>query len=585
MNNLPLSSDFKPIPEKVIEKALEALQAKKDKWVALKLKDKISILDEAKKRMLKNAGRWVTANIQAKGVSSDSFGEGEEWLGLAIALRAIRLLRQSLTDIQKLGRPRYPGQIKTTRNGQAVVKVFPKNWLDKLLLRRITGEIWMQPGITPDMAKKSQASIYSDKSHRGSVCLILGAGNQAILPVIDSLYKLFIEDKVVLLKINPVNAYMAPIITDVFETLIDRGFMQITYGGVKEGAFLCRHEKVDEIHLTGSNKTFDAIVFGSGQEGIENKKIRRPILTKPQSAELGNVTPVIIVPGPWSYKDIQQQAIQIASWLVSNAGFNCLTPRVIIQHKNWGNRYKFIAAISNILKKIETRKAYYPGAKERHRAVVFEHPEAQQFGGKNGDRLPWTLISNVDAENKNDICFKKEAFCGLLAETALEASNTEAFIARAVEFANETLWGTLTSTIIVHPKSLKDPKIAAAIEQAIAELRYGSVCINLRAEYAYAMMVTSWGAFPGHNICDIQSGKGVVNNFLMFESPQKSIVRGPFKIWPDPTNITSNHLPEFGKALTRLEASPSPWRLACLIRIVLQTERNRQKFFFRLSNK
>ena len=95
------------------------------------------------------------------------------------------------------------------------------------------------------------------------------------------------------------------------------------------------HENVDEIHLTGSKKTFDDIVFGSGLEGLKNKKSREPILTKPLTAELGNVTPAIVIPGPWSYEEIQIQAIRIASWLVANAGFNCLTPRVIIQHKDW----------------------------------------------------------------------------------------------------------------------------------------------------------------------------------------------------------------------------------------------------------
>ena len=95
----------------------------------------------------------------------------------------------------------------------------------------------------------------------------------------------------------------------------------------------------------------------------------------------------------------------------------------------------------------------------------------------------------------------------------------------------------------MHPKSLKDPKIASAINQAVTDLRYGSVCINLRAEFAYAMMVTAWGAFPGHNIYDIQSGKGFVNNCLMFDHPHKSVTRGSFNIWLDPTKIDSNNLP------------------------------------------
>jgi acyl-CoA reductase-like NAD-dependent aldehyde dehydrogenase len=390
--------------------------------------------------------------------------------------------------------------------------------------------------------------------------------------VIDSLYKLFVEDKAVILKMNPVNEYIGPILEDVFHTLIDMGFMRITYGGVEEGAFLCRHDNIDEIHLTGSAKIFDAIVFGSGQEGIENKRNRKPILTKYVSAELGNVTPVIIIPGPWGFEDIQRQAMQIASWLVTNAGFNCLTPRVIIQHRNWKYRDNFVEAISNILAEIDTRTAYYPGAKERQRAFVSEHPDARQLGAANNDRLPWTFISNVDSRNKNDICFKDESFCGLLAETALEAPTPAEFIKRAVEFANETLWGSLTSTVIVHPKSLQVPEIAVAVEQAIAKLHYGSVCINLRAEYAYAMMVTTWGAFPGHDISDIQSGRGVVNNLLMFGRPQ-------IKLWPDPSNITSIHLPMLGKAMARFEASPSPWRLASLIWSGLQVERSKRQLF------
>ena len=543
------------------------------------MNERLSILNEARACLLKHADRWATANIQAKGISVGSFGEGEEWLGLAIVFRAIRLLQKSLTDIQDFGRPLFSGQLLKRRNGQVVVRVFPENRLEKLLSGKMTGEIWMKPDMTPDMVKHSQACAYNDKSHRGSVCLILGAGNQAMLPVIDSLYKLFVEDKVVVLKMNPVNEYIGPMIEDVFRTLIHRGFMRVAYGGVEEGSFLCHHNHVDEIHITGSSKTFDAILFGSGREGIENKRNRKPILTKYVSAELGNVTPVIVIPGPWSHKDIKEQAVHIASWLVSNAGFNCLTPRVIIQHKSWDGRDKIVQAISDMLAKIDTRKAYYPGAKERHRAFVTQHPDARQFGEANGDRLPWTFISNVDSGNKNDICFKEEAFCGLLAETALEASSTKEFIIRAVEFANETLWGSLTSTLIVHPKSLKDQEIAGAVEQAIADLRYGSVCINLRAEYAYAMMVTTWGAFPGHDSYDIQSGRGVVNNLLMFGSPQKSVIRGRFRMRPDPFDIASNHLPEFGRAMTRFEAHPSAWRLANLIWSGMKSEWDRIELF------
>src|SRR5205823_7775360 len=101
--------------------------------------------------------------------------------------------------------------------------------------------------------------------------------------------------------------------------------------------------------------------------------------------------------------------------------------------------------------------------------------EAEQFGTPGNKQLPWTLIAGVDPKNEDDVCFTTEAFCGLFAETALAAASIPEYIDRAVAFANEYIWGTLNATILVHPTSLKDPAIAAAVERAIANLRYGTV--------------------------------------------------------------------------------------------------------------
>src|SRR5439155_17350746 len=103
-----------------------------------------------------------------------------------------------------------------------------------------------------------------------------------------------------------------------------------------------------------------------------------------------------------------------------------------------------------------------------------------------------------------------EAFCSVTSEGALEAASIVEFIRRAVHFANDTLWGSLNAGILVHPKSLRDPEIAGALEQAIAELRFGSVVVNHWPAISYALVSTTWGAFPGHPVHDIRSGSGVV---------------------------------------------------------------------------
>jgi len=224
-----------------------------------------------------------------------------------------------------------------------------------------------------------------------------------------------------------------------------------------------------------------------------------------------------------------------------------------------------------VLSNVNTRKAYYPGAKERHAAFLAAHPEAKQFGDAGGDHIPWTFITDVDSGNTNNICFKTEAFCSLFAETAIEAPSVSEFIDRAVEFANKTLWGTLCATIIVHPKSLDDPQIANAIDHAISTLRYGMICVNLRVEYGFDRMQGTWGGFPGHDIYDVQSGIGLTHNVLMFDRPQKTVVRGPFTKSSNPFVITSKRMDEFGKKMAYYEASPSIWKLSGLMLTALRS--------------
>jgi acyl-CoA reductase-like NAD-dependent aldehyde dehydrogenase len=384
---------------------------------------------------------------------------------------------------------------------------------------------------------------------------------------------MFVEDMVVIHKSNPVNTYLGPLLAEGFRALIEPGYLRLVYGGATEGAYLCNHPGVDEIHITGSDKTFDAIVFGTGPEGAERKAQNRPQLTKRITGELGNVSPLIVVPGPWSKEDLAYQAEHIVSTLINNAGFNCNATRLIIQQAEWEQRPQLLQRIREMLSQVPPRKAYYPGAQDRQQAFVKAHPDAECIGKAGDGQLPWTLITGVAANTTNDICFTTEAFCGLFAETTLTAQNVIEYLERAVEFCNNQVWGSLSSTIIIHPQSLKDPAIAAALERAITALRYGSIGVNYWGGASYALGVTTWGAFPGHAINDIQSGTDVVHNALMFSRPQKTVIRAPFRNILKPLWFASQ-----GKAATRLfpkltafEADPSPLKVPGIVASALQS--------------
>ena len=165
-----------------------------------------------------------------------------------------------------------------------------------------------------------------------------------------------------------------------------------------------------------------------------------------------------------------------------------------------------------------------------------------------------------------DICFNVESFFGQVAETALTAPSPAAFVDAATAFCNDVVWGTLGATVIVSPSSLKDAAVAESVDRAVADLRYGSIGVNVWHALSFAMGSTSWGAYPGHARNDIQSGTGVVGNAAMFDRPQKSIVRGPFRARPKPPWFaTAPDSYDVMRRFVAFEAEPSAAKIPGLL--------------------
>jgi hypothetical protein len=280
---------------------------------------------------------------------------------------------------------------------------------------------------------------------------------------------------------------------------------------------------------------------------------------------------VVIVPGQWSAKEFEYQARHVATMITNNAGFNCLTPRVIVTHDGWAQRDQFLDALEAVFAALPTRKAYYPGAVERRESFLAVHPGAHQIGDGSGDRMPWTIIRGVDPTNQGDICLNVEAFCALTSETALAADSPADFVAKATAFCNDVVWGTLSMTIIADPRTMKDPVTGPAIEQAVADLRYGSIGVNIWHAMSFAFSTTVWGAYPGHPITDIQSGSGFVGNAFLFARPQKSVVRGPFVAKPAPAWFATNaNAGVVMRKLLAFEVQPSWAKLPGLLAAALR---------------
>jgi len=547
-----------------LDAAVAELRARREAWVAVSAADRVALIGQLRRDIARIASDWSAAVARAEGLGP--FEEAEEELaGPYLTLRQLRLLEASLRAIARGGAPRIPGGVTTLPDGRVSARVMPFDRFDRLMYRGVTGDVWMQAGVTEQELPNTQAVAYREPDG-GGVCLVLGGGNISSIAPLDAIYKLFVANRVVILKLHPTQAFLGPILEDGMGALIRAGYLRIVQGDAADGSHLAAHPGVDELHITGSYRTYETIVFGPGAEGEERRRRDEPILHKPFTAELGNLTPVIIVPGRWNDTEIEYQADNLATMLTNNAGFNCTTPRVVITPAGWRLRQRFLNAVRARLVVTPVRLAYYPGAEQRFDQFVGAHPEAELYGDRADGRLPWALITDLDPGNGEDPCFTTESFCGVFGELPLPSSDITDYLARAVAFANESLWGSLNATLIVHPSSMRNPEIAAAVEKAVADLRYGTVAINHWSALGFALGVTPWGAFPGHARNDIGSGTDVVHNSLMFSRVEKTVIRAPFRAWPKPVWFGSHRTAgRLAPMLVRFEAHPSLLRLAAML--------------------
>src|SRR5919107_2836758 len=339
---------FEPQPttQPQLDRVVARLKQGARKFVGLSLDQRVDLASAMQAGYLRVARASVEAACLAKGIATGRPIEGEEWtLGPWFVVRHLRLIREALASLKQTGNTRV-GKLGRTADQRLTVQVFPANAIDTMLFQGVRVDVHLQPGVTEQEMENSRARFYKRPDHEGRVVLVLGGGNVNGIPSMDVLTKMFNEGKTCILKMNPVNAYLGPFLEEAFSEAIRQNFLAVVYGGSEEGAYLAEHPDVDEVHLTGSDLTFDTIVWGRpGPEREARKAQNRPLLQKPVTAELGNVSPVIVLPGPYTDKQLRYQAEDVAAGLTFNAAFDCNANKVLILPKGWKQRDAFLDGV------------------------------------------------------------------------------------------------------------------------------------------------------------------------------------------------------------------------------------------------
>ncbi|MGO9389035.1 aldehyde dehydrogenase family protein [Rhodoblastus sp.] len=517
-----------------LNQAVAELQEHKDSWARTSAAERVTILAEIKDELMRVAESWALTAARKKQIPLDSPLVGEEWMSGPYALMSgCNAYMQTLSQMDgKAFMRRIP--LLDLPNGAIAATVVPNSIWDRLLLSGVKADVWMQAGVTKDNLAANTASAYDAPAanRQGKVALVLGAGNIAAIAPLDCFHKLFAEHQVAILKMNPVNDYLVDVLQVALKPLIARGALRIVRGGADAGEYLCNHPGVDEIHITGADTSHDIIVWGAGDQGRRNKHAGTPRNNRRITSELGGVGPTIVVPGPWSDADISFQAEQIATQKLHNSGFNCIACQMLVVSEPWERTAQLLQKVEQTIKAAPPRAAYYPGAQQRTADFANQGRDATSFVR---DQAPACVV--VQLKKGDDSWFEtNEVFAPAMSVRRIDDLDSEAFLRKAIAYANERLRGTLGANILIHPATIR--KIGRRkFEQIIAQLHYGCIAINGWAALGWLLVRTPWGAFPGHTLDDVQSGIGVVHNTFMFDKPERTVVEAPFT--PYPRNILS----------------------------------------------
>jgi len=272
-----------------VETKLERLAQNQSKWRNERgLEDKLALLQEIHTNLTKTItmddwyalGEWTAGTMMGIPTHTD---EGA-CVKTAESVIPLLFLKEHLERLMESYKMASGGknisanakvyaeklQPKLATNGQVIYDVFP------LLAKDTFGpnagvnvQWWLDPDrvkTLQDAPKPFVVDEFADKEskeQRDGVLVVLGAGNQSFLTIMDVIEGLFTKQRTVLLKHHPLRGVgLEPILRKLFQPLYEQGYLEsiMDLDSVEANSALVYHPMVTAIHMTGGKPTHDAIV-------------------------------------------------------------------------------------------------------------------------------------------------------------------------------------------------------------------------------------------------------------------------------------------------------------------------------------
>ena len=271
------------------------------------------------------------------------------------------------------------------------------------------------------------------------------------------------------------------------------------------------------------------------------------------------------MPGPYSEQELAFQADNIGGHDHEQRSLQLQRGEAAHHAEGWKRTDELFGKLEKSIENVPARKRLVPGRQGSLRTRCTQgrsNTQMHQPGAASEATLPWTIVPRPRRRQRPRARLHHGAVLLDCQRHRDCLGRSDPYLEQAVAFANDRLWGTLSALLVVHPDTLKDPKVRDAFEHALSKLRYGAVGVNIWPAIAFALGSTPWGAYPGATLTNIQSGRGFVHNTSMVEKIEKTICRYPVTGFPKlpyfPTHRSSHLL---GRKLVGFEPSQSWFKL------------------------
>ena len=501
-------------------------------WSATSAADRIKILKQIRENLSQLGGELAVADAGMKNkiLGEETYSREESLVGTVMPLAGSVTAAIDLYEhLVKEGKMPEPLDIQPAPGGRHDILVYPRTVKDKVLAAdqkawiRVKGE----PHQTNPLDKPA------------GIIGVLGAGNYS--SSLEMIKALFFENCAVVHKPHSLNYDTDQIWEKVLHPLIEA--KALSFCDPDQGRELTADPRLSKIYFTGGADTAKAITASTDT---------------PLISECGGNNPCIIIPGdrPWTEKEIEHQAIQLATIDKMNGGAVCGRVQTIVTSKHWPQREAFLTALEKAIREQTPATAsYYPGSEETFAKFRENYPDAKLIQPENGKRKHSDVLLITGAEPDGFAAYH-EAFCLVITEIPLDVpADAKSFFPAATAFCNEKLLGTLGCAILCDGDTLKTHK--KELRQAVDDLNYGGIAVNTMPPFVFLSPYLTWGGNEDGK--ELVSGRGNFGNGLCFDNVEKSILMADFTSAGHMLNTNVATFKDTSEKMAWFSAEPS-WR-------------------------